>query len=206
MSPNEVEGCMAEIGRLWPRVMSAKGWTKDEKILFGERAARVHCSQEQAIAAIREYKATEDKFPSVAGILKCLRRLNPTGTISPPRGPEGHTLHPRLAHMVKRLHHEGLPISPSEDPKNIVAHYWGMSCRITADLLGFVPADRFDGIYRDVMEIWRDDHERADKAREWLIGRFADRLEPPAKPTDRQRQAAKDRGVSLRAAQAGRRA
>jgi len=204
MSPNEVEGCLAEIGRLWSRVMSAKGWTKDEKILFSERAARVHCSQEQAIAAIREYKATETKYPSVAGILKQLRRLNPTGTISPSRGPEGPALHPVLAHMVRRLRNQCLPI-PTEHSA-IVAAYWVMVLGITADLLGFVPEDRFDGIYRDVMNIWHDDHERADAAREWLIGQFADRLSPPANPTEQQRRAAKERGVSLRAAQAGGRA
>lgn len=186
MSPSEVESCLSEIGRLWPRVMSAKGWTKEEKALFAEKAARVHCGQDQAVAAIREYKATVEKFPQVAGLLDRLKRLNPTGTHSPTREHADPAMHPTLAHMVKRLHHEGLPISPSEDPKNIVAHYWGMSCRITADLLGFVPADRFDGIYRDVMELWHDDHERADKAREWLIGKFADRLDPPAQPTNRQ--------------------
>lgn len=184
MTPSEVESCLAEIGRLWPRVMSAKGWTRDEKALFAERAARVHCGQDQAIAAIREYKATVEKFPQVAGVLERLKRLNATGTHSPVRERTDPAMHPTLAHMVQRLRHEGHEV-PTE-PKAIVATYWGMSCRITADLLGFVPSDRFDGIYRDVMEIWHDDHERADKAREWLIGRFADRLDPPAQPTNRQ--------------------
>jgi citrate synthase len=156
MSPSEVESCLSEIGRLWPRVMSAKGWTKEEKALFAEKAARVHCGQDQAVAAIREYKATVEKFPQVAGLLDRLKRLNPTGTHSPTREHSDPAMHPTLAHMVKRLRHEGNEVPT--DPKATVATYWAMALGKTADLLGFVPADRFDGIYRDVMELWHDDH------------------------------------------------
>lgn len=175
---------MSEIGRLWPRVMSAKGWTTDEKVLFSERAAHVRCEQHQAIAAIREYKATVEKFPQVAGVLERLRRLNPTGTHSPTRDRTDPDMHPRLAHMAKRLRHEGREVPA--DPKALVATYWAMALGITAEILGYVPEDRFDGIYRDIMVIWHDDHERAERAREWLIGKFADRLNPPAEPTNRQ--------------------
>lgn len=142
---------------------------------------------DDVIQAAMDFVATDaepGKISLAGRIAGQLKRAAPTGTISPAREKTDPAMHPVLAHMVQRLRHEQCEVP--EDPKTLVATYWVMSLNLTAGLLGFVPEDRFDGIYRDVMTVWHDDHERAERAREWLIGKFADRLDPPTEPTNRQ--------------------
>ena len=79
MTPTERDSVAATIRTLWPRVK----WGPGEWSVLDESAGRIHIDTEQATAAIRNLKATSEKYPTVAAVLGCLRRAENKPSIGP---------------------------------------------------------------------------------------------------------------------------
>lgn len=79
MTPSERDSMAATVRNLWPRVK----WGPGEWSVLDESAGRIHIDSEQAAAAIRNLKATSEKYPTVAAVLNALRRAENRPAIGP---------------------------------------------------------------------------------------------------------------------------
>lgn len=79
MTPSERDSMAATVRTLWPRVK----WGPGEWSVLDESAGRIQIDSDQATAAIRNLKATSDKYPTVAAVLSALRRAENKPAIGP---------------------------------------------------------------------------------------------------------------------------
>lgn len=68
MTPTDTGTAAQIIRSLWPRCR----WEAEEWNLFAEKVAHIEIDAEQARAALRNLKATSDKYPTIAAVLKAL--------------------------------------------------------------------------------------------------------------------------------------
>jgi len=77
MTPSERDTLAATVRNLWPRVK----WGPGEWSVLDEKSAHITIDSAQATAAVRNLKATSDKYPTVANVLGALRRAENTPAV-----------------------------------------------------------------------------------------------------------------------------
>lgn len=151
MTPTQTKDVVAAVQGLWPRCK----WTADEQDVFEERVRRLNIEPDQAEAAIRNLKATSDKFPQIAHLLKALEnaRNRPTVQADAPRPPTT-----RLTEMARR---NGL--HPSASPVEIVVAEWKAWGRASMKIRGECPTRYYKDFQGDMMSLARATERECDE-------------------------------------------
>ena len=152
MTKHEVDSIVNMIRKLWPRCK----WTEDEQDVFEERAERVSIELAQAEAAIRNVKATSDKFPQIATLLKALdnARNRPVVQADAPKPTSC-----RLSEMARR---NGLSLVSANKVEVVVADWHGKA-RASVRIRGTVPDSHYREFAQDMLELARAAEREVDE-------------------------------------------
>jgi hypothetical protein len=133
MTPNEVSNAQGLIQSLWPR----SKWSPQEWEVFQEKAVRLPIDGEQAAAAIRELKATSDKYPSVALLLAAMRGA----CQETPRGvsPVDVAPYPSVSAYRAQMKCHGVVLPETASPADVVLAWWRQSIEFRMKAWGDIP-------------------------------------------------------------------
>lgn len=149
MTPNEVSNAQGLIQSLWPR----SKWSPQEWEVFQEKAVRLPIDGEQAAAAIRELKATSDKYPSVALLLAAMRGA----CQETPRGvsPVTAVPYPSVSAYRAQLKCHGLTMPDDSSPADIVLAWWKQTIVFRMAMHGDIPPERQGDFAEDCRTLGR---------------------------------------------------
>lgn len=163
MTPSERDIVANTVRGLWPRTGGKMGWNSAEWSVLDEYTARIDIDANQAVAALRNLKATSKAYPQVSLIREALLRAE--GSRSPRPG-QAESLPPtfsRIEHMRRMLTtRDRLP----EDRSNagVVKHYWLEACWRSMRMRADIPESYERDFIADGIEVA---HMSPEEAREW---------------------------------------
>lgn len=141
MTKFEVAQVIAAIQGLWPRMK----WSADEQDLFEEKSERIQIEVKQAESAVRNLKATNPKFPTIADLLKALDNARNKSVVVA-GAPKSETC--LLSEMAKR---NGVP--NGSDRVRIILEDWMSWARASKRTRGEVRKDSYQRFRQEMMEL-----------------------------------------------------
>lgn len=163
MTPTEIEVVSGTVRALWPRVK----WGAGEWSVLEENAAHIRIDSEQVLAAIRNVKATSDKYPTVAAILAALRRAENRPAIGQ-ASPLPPTL-TRIGEMRKRMVAQGHLDFATKPASEVVVGYWHDACHRSMRARGDIPGGYEADYLSDAMEAAKMSRVEADDWWAWML-------------------------------------
>lgn len=176
MNASDATATRAIVASLWPRTSSGRfAWTAMEWSTFIESCGRLSISTDQADAALRNLKATSEKYPSVAGLLKAMKSASPECAEQPSVSEPTLT---RADFMRKLLAASGIVVDGGD--AEVLRAYWLDGLHATMRMRGDVPPHYRDDFKADAAACHVGQTE-ADDVWDWLVGQVVDiELDEPA--------------------------
>jgi len=169
MTPTQAQSVKAIVSRYWP---VTKKWTDDEWDVFGEACERLPLEVSQCDAALRHHKATVEKYPGVAALVKCLREV----CQGPSRGasPIERDDYPNIKAYRAQLLARGERLSSEAQPADVVLAWWKQTLTFIMEMRGDVPAKYRHDFMADCANLAGIGEADAIVRWDWLMGEIID--------------------------------
>lgn len=139
MNAYDIAATRRTVEGLWPRTASGRyAWTDMEWSLFVETCAGLNIEHAQAEAALRNYKASTDKYPQVGGLVRAMKGAIPQ-TAARGVSPRTEQPYPSVAAYRAQLRCHNVTLPEDASRADVVLAWWRQTIEFVMAFRGDVP-------------------------------------------------------------------
>jgi hypothetical protein len=181
MTPSDIQTTKATIERAWPKLR----WSPDEWSIFVEGCKNIRLEAAQAVAVIREYKRTDDRYPAVARLLRALKAAITPDSRTPELTGMDEGEHRDIGMLRRQMLAQNVEGAHKADAPSVIWTYYLRAASRSVRLYGYVHDQVFEGLRVRLQTLCGYDGSTAAACEQALIDRFAEHLDP-GPPTPQQ--------------------